>query len=131
MEEVAQRAGVTVETPRRLGYRRLSAYGDVILAWVHGRLVRICRDRKIQPTFVLLPMAAGKSGNQPTPREVQVAADAGFTVFNLQGVYDEVDEHSLWIAEWDAHPNALGHRLVAERMIALIRQSQPKIPSDL
>jgi hypothetical protein len=130
LEEIARRAEVTAETPGRLVHRRLAAHGEEILTWLYGRAVQICRDRDIHPVFVLLPMATGKTGNKLVPREVELAGKAGFTVFNLQGVYDGESENSLWIAEWDAHPNALGHRLVGERIFALMRDVRPAIIPD-
>jgi hypothetical protein len=131
LEEVARRAKVTSETPERLVHRRLAAHGEEVLAWVYERIARICADHGVRPIFVLLPMAMGKSGNEPVPREVELAGEAGFTVLNLQGVYDREDEHSLWIAEWDAHPNALGHRLIGERIFALMRDARPAIVPGL
>lgn len=128
--QVAREAEVTAETPARLTHRRLAGHGVELLTWVYRRLIGICRDRDIRPVFVLLPMAVGKTGDAP-PREVELASAAGFTVFNLQGVYDAADAHSLWIAEWDAHPNALGQQLIADRIFELMRQSQPTLRPTL
>jgi hypothetical protein len=34
-------------------------------------------------------------------------------------VFEGTDRQSLWLAEWDAHPNAKGHRVIADRLHAL------------
>jgi len=31
-------------------------------------------------------------------------------------VYEGKDEIDLWVAEWDQHPNAKGHRIIADRL---------------
>jgi hypothetical protein len=54
--------------------------------------------------------------------ELETARDAGFIVLDLSDVYVGSDRNSLWIADWDAHPNAQAHRLVGERLYALIKQ---------
>jgi hypothetical protein len=54
--------------------------------------------------------------------ELRTARDAGFVVIDLSDVYRGSDRNSLWIAEWDAHPNAQGHRLVGERLYGLIEE---------
>jgi len=131
LDDVVKRAGIEPKMPPREVHRRLTPYGDEILAWVYGELVERCRSHDVHPVFVLLPMAVRALDNQATPREVTLAEAAGFTVFNLHGVYDGEDESSLWIAEWDAHPNVLGHRVVGDRLFELFKQSQQLLVSRL
>ena len=40
---------------------------------------------------------------------------ANLPVFDLFGVYATADRPSLRVAPWDDHPNADGHRLIADR----------------
>ena len=48
-------------------------------------------------------------------------------MLDLSDVYAGSDRNSLWVAEWDAHPNAAGHRLIADRMYALIQQNRDRL----
>ena len=130
LADVCRRAEVTSELPARLVYRRLKPFGEEILAWNYRRLVQTCKEHKVRPVFVLLPMVVEADDDHRVPREVDLAAEAGFVVFNLQGVYDGHDRHSLCIAEWDAHPNAPGHRLIADRLFDLIQRSPATLLSD-
>ena len=50
-----------------------------------------------------------------------LAADAGFPILDLSGVFHYRGDENLWIAEHDAHPNALGSRLVADKLYELLR----------
>jgi hypothetical protein len=45
-----------------------------------------------------------------------LAREAGFQVVDLTGAYGGYTAPQLWIAENDGHPNALGNRLLADRL---------------
>jgi hypothetical protein len=127
LSEIVKQAGITAPMPQRLVHRRLEPYGEQILAWVHQTLVADCRERGIQPVWVLLPMVPESSVSVTSPPELRIAEDAGFKVLDLTNVYDGHDRHALWIAEWDAHPNELGHKIVGDRLYDLIQQKKDSI----
>ena len=52
---------------------------------------------------------------------------AGFLVFNLLDLWQNRDKPALRIAEWDEHPNAAGHRLIADRLFELMRQHRSEL----
>ena len=43
-------------------------------------------------------------------------------MLDLTGAYGDHLPAELWIEEDDVHPNALGHRLLADRLESLLRQ---------
>ncbi len=45
---------------------------------------------------------------------MRLAAAAGFIVVDLSDVYKGEDLEAIRLAEWDEHPNARGHQLIAE-----------------
>jgi lysophospholipase L1-like esterase len=47
---------------------------------------------------------------------LDLARDAGFEVITLFGIYDDQDIFDIRIADWDYHPNAKGHEVIAERL---------------
>ena len=57
----------------------------------------------------------------------QFAQDAGFVVAPLHGVYGGYGQQEVQVAEWDNHPNALGHRLVAEMLYGEVFDRQEEI----
>jgi hypothetical protein len=106
--------------------RLMRPYGDEILAWTYHRFVELCRNRAILPVWVYLPTA----GEQPSPKTArikQMAADAGFVTLDLSNAYRGHDPKTIWFGEWDHHPNALGHQLVADELYRLLTGSSEVI----
>jgi hypothetical protein len=107
--------------------RQLQPFGEEILSWIYESIVSECTREGIRPMFGRLPMVPDSAANDDESHELKLAQAAGFTVLDLDDVYHGHDRSSLWIAEWDAHPNALGHRLIADRLFELIHQSRESI----
>jgi hypothetical protein len=61
-------------------------------------------------------------------RLAHLAEESGFTVLNLADAYENQDVDSLVVAYWDKHPNAKGHRLIAERLYQALREKGGEIP---
>ena len=58
----------------------------------------------------------------------RVAEESGFIVLDLTDAYDNQDLESLVVAYWDKHPNAKGHRLIAEDLYRKLREKEEEIP---
>ena len=58
----------------------------------------------------------------------RVAEESGFIVLDLSDAYDNQDLESLVVAYWDKHPNAEGHRLIAEDLYRKLREKEKEIP---
>ena len=59
-------------------------------------------------------VAVGQIGDAPAI--LRIAEASGFTVLNLSGVFKDHDLKSYALAEWDMHPNAFGHQVIAARL---------------
>jgi hypothetical protein len=46
----------------------------------------------------------------------QTAEKAGFVMINMHDIYNDRSLDSLRLADWDEHPNAKGHQLIATRL---------------
>jgi hypothetical protein len=117
LQDLLAEIGVERGLPARVVEQRLNAVPDRVLGWLYADLVAECRRHGVVPGYVFLPMVPEleyeDAGNQVT-----LAADAGFHVIDLSDVYAGARREDLWLAEWDAHPNAIGHALVAEKLHA-------------
>jgi hypothetical protein len=81
------------------------------------------------PVFLMLDTVS-----DPPAGEVRLLKDAhssGFLVFNLLDLWMNRDQSALVITPWDNHPNAAGNRLIAERLVELVRQHQAKLHLQL
>jgi len=116
---VFERAGVDRNTPEPVMLGKLASFGDELLQLAYKRIVKDCIDNGIRPIFVLMPTLEGG----PDPANIQLARAAGFWVIDLTGCYAGHDEQQLRVAEWDRHPNAQGHRLVADRLFEQLTQN--------
>jgi hypothetical protein len=126
IDQIAQRAAATAGAPARLIQRKLQPYGEELLTALYGRMTAVCREENLHPVFVHLPMVPEGEITEER-REIPLARQSGFSIFDLDSVYDGHNRDALWIAEWDAHPNALGHQLIADRLLKLISEHQQVI----
>jgi hypothetical protein len=121
LRDILSRARVDPSLAEREGYQRLLPYGDDIVAWLYETLVQESRRRGTVAGYVFLPMvpeltySEGESAGQ-----IALARRAGFVTIDLSDVYKGHDRQSLWVAEWDAHPNARAHRLVADAIYSAL-----------
>jgi D-alanyl-lipoteichoic acid acyltransferase DltB (MBOAT superfamily) len=123
-EDLQRRSGLTSQAGLNEARRRLKPFEGELLGWVYRRFVTRCRERGITPVFVYMQKVT-EPGEVWTAAEreqiLALAADAGFPVLDLSGVFHNRGEEDLWIAENDAHPNVLGSRLVADKLHELLR----------
>jgi len=116
LRETARRAGVDSATEEGLALRRLKPFQGEMLSWLYREIVETCRTRGIVPVFVFLPQVTDGTWREETPAILRAAVDAGFIVIDLDDVYRNQNMASIRLAEWDDHPSAAGHRLVAARL---------------
>ncbi len=120
---LVQEAGVNAEMPERLLTQRLSPLGDRIMSWIYRRIVADSQRAGMAAGYIFLPMVPEMRYSGDVTRQIEAARASGFVVFDLSNVYDGTDRTSLWLTEWDAHPNAAGHRMIADRLYTLLEQN--------
>lgn len=96
--------------------QRLTPYGREVLAYVYERVVSEARARGAATVWIFLPQVREGSWQEETREAVEIAQSAGFTIINLEDVYRGHDIDDVRLAPWDDHPNAFGHRLIADRL---------------
>jgi hypothetical protein len=113
LREALANAGVAPDTEETEALRRLGPLSTDMLAWIYRHIVTETRARGAVPVFVFLPQTQGGSWEEETPLTLRLATQAGFVVLDLGPVYSGTDIADIRLAEWDLHPNAYGHRLIA------------------
>jgi hypothetical protein len=123
--------GLTAELPQLEAERRLRPHGPELLHYFYRRMAERCGRRGIAPIWAYLPKVDEASGEAEAARLAALARRAGLLVLDLSGVYDRRDRRSLWVAEWDHHPNPAGHRLLADRLYRELERLAPLEPLGL
>jgi hypothetical protein len=116
--DVMREAGLTRDTPFSEGMQKLKPRSEELLRWVYGETVKRCRERGVVPVLACIPHTKQIEPEKraAVERQMALAREAGMVVVDMTGAYEGVDLSSIWITAWDSHPNALGHRLMADRL---------------
>ncbi len=73
-----------------------------------------------------VPVLLAISPADPLPRDpdalLRVGAESDVLAFDLIHLYDGQDLSAIRVAPWDNHPNAIGHRQIADGIYAQLRQ---------
>ena len=124
---IVRESGVQPQMPQRLMTQRLTPFGEQMLAWLYGRIVDDSSHHGMTAGYIYLPMVVETPELASDRAQIDLARASGFAVFDLSDVYVGSDRQSLWVAEWDAHPNPAGHRLIANRLYALLEQNRARL----
>ncbi len=129
VQELVRDAGVGPGANRAFAAKRLTTIQNDIMLWAYRKMVSRARENGIVPVWIFMPMPAaatrggsiGLDRSHPRVAELfRLAEEAGFEIVDASGAYDGHELSSLWVAEWDRHPNATGQRLVAQRIFTVL-----------
>jgi hypothetical protein len=117
LRDVLRRAGVSPGTAQADAERRLAPYNAEVLGQVYRYIADTSRAQGAVPLMVMLPFH-GESKTWRSEREVvrRLAEAAEFLVLDLNDVFDGHPPSAVRLADWDLHPNAFAHRLIADRL---------------
>jgi hypothetical protein len=120
--EVVRKAGITDDTSWGMTEALLKPHAPEIVAGVYRHLVEECRRRGVLPVWVYLPIPGVVQDEGRAAEVVKLAEAAGFVVVNLAAWAADVRAADVRVGAGDPHANALGHRLIADRLAELIGQ---------
>lgn len=117
LKQVAEKARVTAETTDAAAMWRLRPYEMELAAWGYEQIAKRCQAEGIATVWFLLPRPRGDDAKKEQIEGLfKSARQAGYGIIDLRKVYDGHPTQSLIVAPWDLHPNALGHRLIADAL---------------
>jgi hypothetical protein len=116
LQPIVAQAGIAAGMGEPELAQRLQPFGGAILRAVYRSIGERSDAAGIRTVWILLPQVRDGGWQEETPQALEAARDAGFQVIDLSDVYRGHEIATLRLAPWDDHPNALGHRLVAERL---------------
>jgi len=130
LQQMVKKAGVKPGMRQVESFRRLKPYGDRLVEFSLQRIRDLARERGMTAVLLVRDMPAEHS--EPVQPMLHFADSLGFTVVDIRDVYAGRDPQTLLLASWDKHPNAVGHRLIADRLFSelverrRIIQSKPR-----
>ncbi len=120
-------AGVTPGMSESESDQRLSPLAGRILAWTYADIAARVRTLGAVPVFAYIPTPGTKLDDRGVNQYLDAVTHAGFAqLLDLRNVYAGNDETTLFLAEWDRHPNARGHQIIAEGLFKELT-SQPQL----
>jgi len=122
LRSVARSLGVEAAPPRFEREVQLRLLTDRIVDWSLAHAAERIRASGAAPVLIALDIVSMRTDSEPP--SLAFAASRGFQVHNLLDVYSGLDPKDLEIAEWDDHPNAEGHRLIAQRLYRELTESR-------
>jgi hypothetical protein len=118
LEEAVREAGITHETPNGVANALLHRQAMNVVRGLYRGLVLDCRRRGIAPVWVSLPMPGVADAPARQDSLAGLAREAGFEVIDLTDWPGERRPAEVKLSASSHHPNALGQRLIAERLDA-------------
>jgi hypothetical protein len=118
--ELSHIAAVAANAPSEdAAAARLKPFGREIVAWAYRQMVSRCLSNGIRPVWMFLPAPHVERNRLGYLKEL--AQDAGFQAFDFSDVFVGHDLSRLKVSEVDYHPNAVGHRVLADRLYDVLR----------
>ena len=117
--------GIKTRMPENEAASRIRPAADSIVRWTLERIAAVTSAHGAVPVFLALNLVLDLSAGES--RRLEEADAAGFLVFNLLDLWQNRDKSALQVAEWDRHPNAAGHRLIANRLFELMQQHRSEL----
>lgn len=127
LEELVRRTGIRENTGTTEARRRMKPYVSELQEWVYRTIVTQSHQRNVEPIFVYLETVTEPTEPWRAEQRTEVlrlARKAGFRIVDLTGVYAPYKPSDLWVMENDGHANALGNRLIGNRLYDLLRRGE-------
>lgn len=128
LQEIVQQAGITRETPPGQAMAQLQPHARAIVVGLYKDLVQQCRQRGILPVWIYLPMPGVVQVELRSTALTQLAEDCGFATINLADWAAGHRPSEVKLGEADPHANALGHRLIAEKLAEILQRRPELLP---
>ena len=115
---VLRRLGIDARMPDEEALVRAREVADDVNVWVIRESARAIREAGAVPVLLALPTVQGKRERLP---EMDLAEEAGFEVLDLLDLWEGEPLEEYRVASFDTHPNAAGHRRIADRLYTELR----------
>jgi D-alanyl-lipoteichoic acid acyltransferase DltB (MBOAT superfamily) len=123
IEKLVLSRGITAVMEEDVIELRLQPVMDDLFNETFREFAEICRNNDIRPVLIYLPMTNERKRTPESLARDEMARAAGFTVLSLEGVYAGHAPDKLYVSARDDHPNAFGHKLIADRLYDVLSEA--------
>jgi hypothetical protein len=118
LREMLEAKGISARTSGISMRSQLRQMAPELQSWVWNQMKRECAKRGISLQVVILPRADQMRIDEEHLAEMaDFARKSGLPVFDLSKAFrGAVDRRTVAVAPGDAHPNAEGHRMLADAL---------------
>jgi hypothetical protein len=117
---IAKWVGIDARIPYEEAKARARSITEEVNDWSIMQIAQTSRSIGAQPAMLALNAIIDDA-----PEEIPnigAAHKAGLPIFDLFDIFPSADREALRAAPWDEHPNATGHRLIADKLYGQLTQ---------
>jgi hypothetical protein len=129
LREVVQKAGIRPDTSDGMAEALLQPLARDIVLGMYRELLAACRQRKVGLIWMYVPVPGVSLTEEPPETFVAVAREAGLRTINLAGWHAGYTPTQFGLSPVEPHPNALGQRVLAERIDDAFRHQPDLLPA--
>ena len=90
-------------------------------------IVEMARESGALPVWIYVPRVPERQPDrEPIERLIAHAKQAGFITFDLSELWGDTAVDDYVMSQWDMHPNAPGHAMIADAIMEIMR-SNPQL----
>jgi hypothetical protein len=122
MEDILKRSGVQRNMPENQQLKLLEPFEREFIDRTYTYFGDMCRKHGFRPVWLYWPTVAYFIDQSEYLQKL--AKEKDFIVINLEHLFDSYDPESISVSATDRHPNALGHKIVADALFEFFSQQE-------
>jgi D-alanyl-lipoteichoic acid acyltransferase DltB (MBOAT superfamily) len=127
LQSLVEQSGVQPQMNEAEMLQRLQPLAGRLLQETYRLLGERARATGVTPVWIFLPQLVDGPWQSETPEARRLAEAAGFAVIDLSDVFRGQAKERIRLEEWDEHPNAVAHRLLADRLYTELARRVPRL----
>jgi D-alanyl-lipoteichoic acid acyltransferase DltB (MBOAT superfamily) len=120
MQDIATRADIEPWIRPRDAYRKTEPFAAELVEKTYAAFGAAARARDYRTYWMYLPMPQRSEPRAELEPLFEWARAAGMETMDASDMWQGHDLARLQVAAWDRHPNATGHRMIADRVYELL-----------
>lgn len=127
LEGIVEKAGIKPYMSVMQIRDLLTPYADTIMKWGYQEIYNACKQHNVVPVWAYMETTTEFVEDSEYNELKAYAESLGFVTLDLRNTYGNIDRVEIQISDLNTHPNALGHRLIAERFYKELKAKRKRI----